>query len=123
MQPVRQLLGATSTVLVSPDSVLHLVPFAALVDEQERYLVEQYQFIYLTTGRDLLRLQVQPPPAQGTVVIAHPDFGTTSVAEATQGVASQQGTTTRVAAARVAVDVSQLSFSPLPGTADEAQVL
>ncbi|HSX79494.1 MAG TPA: CHAT domain-containing protein, partial [Candidatus Saccharimonadia bacterium] len=32
MQPVRTLLGETRTVLLSPDGVLHLVPFAALVD-------------------------------------------------------------------------------------------
>jgi CHAT domain-containing protein len=48
MQPVRPLLGEQHLVLLSPDGVLHLLPFAALVDEQERYLVEQYQFIYLT---------------------------------------------------------------------------
>ena len=44
--------GEKRLVLLSPDGVLHLVPFAALVDEQERYLAERYRFIYLTTGRD-----------------------------------------------------------------------
>ena len=76
MQPVRQLLGATRMVLMSPDGPLHLVPFAALVDEQERYLLAQYRFIYLTTGRDLLRLQVKTEATQGPVVIADPTFST-----------------------------------------------
>jgi len=84
MQPVRKLLGEERTVLLSPDGILHLVPFAALVNEQERYLVEQYQFIYLTTGRDLLRLQVKTKATQGPVMIANPDFGMTRVAEETR---------------------------------------
>jgi CHAT domain-containing protein len=123
MQPVRQLLGETRMVLLSPDGLLHLVPFAALVDEQERYLVEHYQFIYLTTGRDLLRLQVKTQQTQGPVVIANPAFGTTRGTEGNTDVSSQQGTTPLPAAAREAVDFAQLSFSPLPGTAEEARVL
>ncbi len=124
MQPVRKLLGETRMVLLSPDGLLHLVPFAALVDEQERYLVEQYRFIYLTTGRDLLRLQVKTQQTQGPVVIANPDFGTTAAADGNRGFQITQGAANlREATANDAVDFSQLSFSPLPGTADEARVL
>jgi tetratricopeptide (TPR) repeat protein len=58
MQPVRALLGDATQLLVSPDGELNLVPFAALVDEQGRYLIQRYSFTYLTSGRDLLRMQV-----------------------------------------------------------------
>ena len=37
----------------------------ALVDEQDRYLVEQYSLTYLTTGRDLLRMQSRSQSAKG----------------------------------------------------------
>jgi CHAT domain-containing protein len=57
MQPIRQKLGNTRTILLSPDSQLNLIPFAALVDENNRYLVENYSISYLSSGRDLLRLQ------------------------------------------------------------------
>jgi len=121
---VRKLLGEKHMVLLSPDGLLHLVPFAALVDEQERYLVEQYQFIYLTTGRDLLRLQVKTQPVQGPVVIANPDFGTTAAAEDTRtGQITQGAAIPREATPNESIDFSQLFFSPLPGTAEEAQVL
>ena len=59
MRPVRKLLGETRTVFLSPDGGLNLIPFGALVDEQNRYLVENYSLTYLTSGRDLLRLQVK----------------------------------------------------------------
>src|SRR5262249_22037554 len=74
MQPIRPLLGETRRVLLSPDSTLNLIPFAALVNEQNRYLVERYSFIYLTSGRDLLRLQVHTPSKQGPIVVADPLF-------------------------------------------------
>jgi tetratricopeptide (TPR) repeat protein len=74
MAPIRKLLGKTSTLLLSPDGALNLIPFGALVDEQNRYLIESYAFTYLTSGRDLLRLQPQIPSRQGPLVVANPLF-------------------------------------------------
>ncbi len=56
MRPVRKLSAATR-YLYFAGGALDLVPFAALVDEQGSYLVENYSITYLTSGRDLLRLQ------------------------------------------------------------------
>ncbi len=75
MRPVRKLLGETRHVLISPDSNLNLVPFAALVDENGRYLVEQYSLSYVTSGRDLLRLQVARAGKSSSLVIADPIYG------------------------------------------------
>ena len=100
MQPVRKLLGEKRMVLLSPDGVLHLVPFAALVDAQDHYLAEQYRFIYLTTGRDLLRLQVKTQPAQGPVVVANPDFRHDAAAQGNQGLSSKQSSANLTTAAR-----------------------
>jgi CHAT domain-containing protein len=74
MEPIRRWLGSTRWIFLSPDGALNLVPFSALVDENDRYLVEQYAFTYLTSGRDLLRLVSITPPEQNPVVIADPDF-------------------------------------------------
>jgi CHAT domain-containing protein len=72
MQPVRQLLGETKTILLSPDGKLNLVPFEALVDEKNQYLVENYNFTYLTSGRDLIRLQQKSPSQEQPLVMADP---------------------------------------------------
>jgi CHAT domain-containing protein/Tfp pilus assembly protein PilF len=78
MQPVRALLsdmpGNASNLLISPDSSLNLIPFAALVDKQHKYLIEQYSITYLTSGRDLLRLQTSEPSKSAPLVVANPDF-------------------------------------------------
>ncbi|MGJ3251913.1 MAG: tetratricopeptide repeat protein [Elainellaceae cyanobacterium] len=74
MQPIRQLIGDTPHLLLSPDGQLNLIPFAALVDETDQYLVETYQITYLTSGRDLLKLQLDAPSRQAPVIVANPDF-------------------------------------------------
>jgi CHAT domain-containing protein len=82
MQPVRKLAGDANHLLVSPDGSLNLIPFEALMDEHQRYLVERYAITYLTSGRDLLRMQVTREARSGPVLIANPDFGEPPVAGA-----------------------------------------
>lgn len=75
MEPVRRLLGDRVNLLLSPDGVLNLVPFAALVDERNRYLVERYRMTYLSSGRDLLRFYSRGDSRSAPFVFADPDFG------------------------------------------------
>ncbi len=108
MAPVRARLGPVRHVLISPDGELNLVPFAALVDEQNDYLVERFTITYLTSGRDLLRLQVRHDPRSQPVILATPAFGEPAL------VATNRD-------ARPRVDDSQVFFGPLPGAASEVR--
>jgi tetratricopeptide (TPR) repeat protein len=78
MRPVLGLAQSRSVktrrLLVAPDGLLNLVPFAALVDRQGRYLVERYSISYLTSGRDLRRSPAQRPDNKDTVIVADPDY-------------------------------------------------
>jgi CHAT domain-containing protein/tetratricopeptide (TPR) repeat protein len=74
-QPIRPLLGNMTRLLVSPDGPLNLIPFAALVDERMQYAVGRYSISYLTSGRDLLRLQVARESKDSPLIVAAPDFG------------------------------------------------
>jgi CHAT domain-containing protein/Tfp pilus assembly protein PilF len=76
-QPIRQLLGNTKTLLLSPDSALNLIPFEALIDENNQYLVENYQITYLTSGRDLLRQKEKFASQQPPLIIADPLYNQT----------------------------------------------
>lgn len=111
MQPVRALLGDASQLLVSPDGELNLVPFAALVDEQGRYLVQRYSFTYLTSGRDLLRLQSTRESKSGPLLIANPTFG--EQANLPTLVAGRNSTSIRSPA--------ETYFAPLGATENEAR--
>ena len=74
MQPIREKLGNVNHIIISPDAQLNLIPFAALVDENNRYLIETYKITYLTTGRDLIRLQLEHSHKQAPVIVANPDY-------------------------------------------------
>ena len=82
MRLVRASVGDATQLLISPDGVLNLVPFAALVDEQGRYLAERYSISYLTSGRDLLRLQARRQSQSPPVVLADPWFGEPEIMKA-----------------------------------------
>ena len=112
MRPLRASLGDATRLLISPDGLLNLVPFEAFVDEDGRYLIERYATSYLTSGRDLLRLQVTATRRNNSVVIvADPLFGepgTTSVAPS---------------AHQFADDLSSMYFAPLAGSGAEARAI
>jgi CHAT domain-containing protein len=110
---------------------LNLIPFGALVDERGEYLIETSSFTYLTTGRDLLRLQTRSESKQEEVIVADPDFDTPKSAASDRTIGREEPTAEPLPAAvdasqhgaRAAADFSRLYFRPLPGTAGEAQAL
>ena len=122
MRPVRRLLGSTRQLLISPDGALNLLPFAALVDERGQYLVENYAISYLSSGRDLLRLQIARESRTTAVVIGDPlyDMSTT---RAQQRPAQTGESPKQDATKRRSVDFTALTYDPLPGTAQEARAL
>ncbi|WP_039899559.1 CHAT domain-containing protein, partial [Microcystis sp. T1-4] len=107
MQPIRQLLGNTKTILLSPDAALNLIPFEALVDENNQYLVENYHITYLTSGRDLLRLKDRFASQQSPLIVADPFYGK----------AGEKVALTR------SIDLSEFTFPGLPGTEQEAKAI
>ena len=77
MAPVREHLSQDARqVFLSPDGALNLVPFAALMDEQERFLVEHYELTYLTSGTELVHRPAARPRRSAPLVLADPDYGT-----------------------------------------------
>ncbi|WP_130757607.1 CHAT domain-containing protein, partial [Microcystis aeruginosa] len=117
MQPIRQLLGNTKTILLSPDAALNLIPFEALVDENNQYLVENYHITYLTSGRDLLRLKDKFASQQSPLIVADPFYG-----KAGEKVALTRSAGEKVALTR-SIDLSEFTFPGLPGTEQEAKAI
>src|SRR5215469_4305534 len=124
MRPVRELTGDATQLLISPDGQLNLIPFETLVDENQHYLLEQYSIDYLTTGRDLLRLQEVRTSRSGPVIIADPLFGEPKpVGAARAKSASQHARLSARRSVTTAGDLSAIYFAPLPGTALEANAI
>jgi CHAT domain-containing protein/Tfp pilus assembly protein PilF len=126
MRPVRSLLskmqGATEHLLIAPDGSLNLIPFAALVDERNRYLIERYAISYLTSGRDLLRLQTPEKSKSAPLVVANPDFGRLALMgeKMAEKIDLNSGKSQSEDQAQDRIDANRFIFQPLPGTEDEA---
>ncbi|HEY6806326.1 MAG TPA: CHAT domain-containing tetratricopeptide repeat protein [Pyrinomonadaceae bacterium] len=116
VQPIRALLDDATHLLISPDGELNLIPFGALVDDQGHYLINRYSFTYLTSGRDLLRMQVEHKSESRPVVFANPTFGDP------QTVVAKVNFKSKLARRSVTTgkDLTDVYFAPLGGTAEEA---
>jgi CHAT domain-containing protein len=132
MRPIRLLIGNAKQLLISPDGALNLIPFEALVDEQNHFLIERFSCTYLTSGRDLLRLQVMRKNKSNPVVLANPIFGEPELIakeEAnlmkSQRAASERkrSATSKRQSVTTGSDLSEVYFSPLSGTAQEARTI
>jgi CHAT domain-containing protein len=75
IEPLQAAIGNATRLLVAPDGALNLVPFEAFVGADDHYLIERYAITYLTSGRDLLRLQVPRVSQSRSVIVANPLFG------------------------------------------------
>jgi CHAT domain-containing protein/Tfp pilus assembly protein PilF len=122
-QPLRPLLGNATRLLVSPDGDLSLVPIEAFNDEKGHYLVERYSVTYLTSGRDLLRLQASRLSKSGPMIVADPVFGepaTIEVAGVLRHNVSIPANGGQRRSVTTAGTLSGVYFAPLAGTAQEA---
>jgi CHAT domain-containing protein/Tfp pilus assembly protein PilF len=108
--PASSLIAGASRVLLSPDSELNLIPFGALVDEHNQYLIERYSFTYLTSSRDLLRMGMERPNHGTPILIGDPQYD----AVFPVSLNSQRDRP---------LDLTTVKFTRLPGTADEVRAI
>ena len=140
MRPIRTLLGSKRSVFLAPDGALNLIPFAALVDESGKYLIENYSINYLTSGRDLLRLQITGESREAPMVFANPlyDLSPSSNRTPVRQKAPPSGPVyivgnlsnqtpgrqqSRYTTNQLSRDFDRSTFKSLPGTAAEASDL
>jgi CHAT domain-containing protein len=135
MQPLTPYLGSATHLLISPDSHLNLIPFAALQNPQGQYLLDYYNITVLSSGRDLLRYQKHYTTQQPPVIIAHPNYNGSSDPQATQLIAQANRGITQVSISTdqtplPASSVAQVRsvgvpfpWSDLPGTEQEGRLI
>jgi CHAT domain-containing protein len=107
--PLTGALGNVDQVLLSPDGLLNLVPFAALPTKDGHFLLEQYRLAYVTSGRELVGTQGRDfSPTTDLLLAANPvfDLKAASVDGAGGALRSRD---------------FRGHFNPLPGTEREAK--
>ncbi|EPX60306.1 hypothetical protein D187_001793 [Cystobacter fuscus DSM 2262] len=123
-RPLLPLLGGTRRLFLSPDGQLGLVPFAALHDGRG-FLVDTFDFTYLTSGKDLLPRTEGVATSRAVTVFADPDFSVPPLARPTPAgsgpVLVERSTTVEHFFSTARADLGESAWVPLPGTRREAE--
>jgi CHAT domain-containing protein len=113
-KPLAPHVGRAHHLIIAPDGLINLVPFAPIRIPGGNYLVEKRLIRYVTSGRDLLKKTSPDTPLENDLFLAaNPDFdlaGGLPTAPAT----GEPNLRSRDFVAR---------FERLPGTAREADVI
>ena len=73
--PLSEALGGQRRVIIAPDGDLSRVPFEALPNGHDGFLIDDYRFTYVAVGRDLLRFGRESfSEPSHPLVVADPDF-------------------------------------------------
>lgn len=123
MSPVRALIGDKKHLLISPDGNLNLIPFEALVDENGKFLIENYAVGYLTGGRDLIRMQTRRESRNKALIIADPFFGEPDLQIFAKTTNANLNRTTKRKSLTAARNLSDTYFARLGGTGQEARAI
>ncbi len=119
IEPLEPYINSTEHLLLSPDGDLNLIPFEALVDQQQDFLIQHHQLSYLSSGRDLLRLDTLPSSQNPPMVVANPDYNQAAPSSEPQ-IATQRGHHNRRSADLANLHFGRLLHSQPEGTALES---
>ncbi|MCK4793667.1 MAG: CHAT domain-containing protein, partial [Desulfobacteraceae bacterium] len=72
--PLESSLGSRTSIFVSPEGQLSLLPFEILPCPDGKYVIEKFSISYLSSGRDLLKFKKRAEPTDWALVMADPDF-------------------------------------------------
>jgi CHAT domain-containing protein len=121
--PIQRELGSAKEIFVAPDGNLNLLPFEVLQGPDGKFLIEDYTFYYLGSGRDLLGFGTSQTTGGKALLIGDPSFdlGAEEKASTLRQLAMTAGTDDAVA--KRSTDLRGFQFAPLPGTRQEVQAI
>ncbi|MBU2514604.1 tetratricopeptide repeat protein [bacterium] len=121
-KPLLPYLKSKKSIYIVPDSVLHLLPFDAIVNENDNFLIESTDLKVLSSSRDLVVSTL--PDAEGEfIILAGPDYDLekASVLETKKAIASKRSGVDR--GLRISHGLRSLSFEPLLGAEIEGKTI
>ncbi|MBT4492987.1 MAG: CHAT domain-containing protein [Gammaproteobacteria bacterium] len=122
--PIGEAIGDIEYVYLVPDGVLNILPFNALMTEDEEYLIQTTDLHILTSGRDLLPNEYQLAAGE-YVILAGPDYNADKIVGADE---PEEASARRSAAMKLGIrgaggGLRGLNFAPLPGAEEEGRII
>jgi len=114
LDPILSALEGCQRLIISPDGLLNLIPFETLRSGEDRWVIDDFDVNYVSSGRDLLRSTGKPLTPGEPIVAADPDYDCCSTAkrDKTDTVFFEPLPNTRLEGREVA---AKLGVSPLIG--------
>jgi CHAT domain-containing protein len=122
--PIQESIGELDYVYLIPDGVLNILPFNALMNGDEEYLIQTTDVHILTSGRDLLPNHSQLSEGE-YVILAGPDYNSDKVVgtEELEAAAGRRSAAMKLGIRGAGVGLRGLNFAPLPGAEEEGRVI
>jgi len=73
-KPLEKFIEGNRQVFIAPDGALNILSFAGLMDERGTYFIEKFTLHYLSSGRDLIRLEEKGDAGSGLFALGDPNF-------------------------------------------------
>jgi CHAT domain-containing protein/tetratricopeptide (TPR) repeat protein len=109
--PLESALVGINNVIISPDGYINQAPFAALIDNGGRPLIEKFTFALLSSGRELIKPdETEFPYKSELLLVANPNYDR----EASASLANDIAIRSRI---------FNLEFEPLPQSEIEAKTI
>lgn len=123
-QPIQAAIGGSEYVYLIPDGTLNILPFNALVTDEEEYLIQALDVHTLTSARDLLPSEYRLADGQ-YVILAGPDYDSADVvSEEELNIAKgKRSSALQVGLRGAGTGLRGLSFAPLPGAEEEGRII
>ncbi|NRB73904.1 MAG: CHAT domain-containing protein, partial [Verrucomicrobiales bacterium] len=118
-KPLSSYLAGVQHLHISPEGALNFVPFACLMDEDGKFIIEHYDLGYVSAARELLKPAQAVSPSSGAFLVGNPKFDTRPESNAT--VADHRGLLT--AFSSVTLESLSYGLAPLLGAEREVQHL
>jgi CHAT domain-containing protein len=121
--PIEKELGGVRTIFVAPDGNLNLIPFEVLNTPDGRYLIDDYTFNYLSSGRDLLGVSSRKSTTGKALLLGDPDFDLGTKQKTSELRKLKLKLPIEKQPNQRSVDCRGLNFTPLDGTRDEVKAI
>jgi CHAT domain-containing protein/tetratricopeptide (TPR) repeat protein len=121
--PIKPELEGINHIFIAPDGHLNLIPFEVLCRPDGSYLIENYTFNYLSTGRDLLRFAQIADKGSKALLLGDPDFDSIIGEKNPKAMESYPKGTTLKGRMRPTTEQRRLQFTRLPGSREEVEAI
>jgi len=123
-QPIQEVIGDSEYVYLIPDGTLNILPFNALVTDEEEYLIQALDVHILTSARDLLPNEYRLADGQ-YVILAGPDYDSEDVVseEELNLARGKRSSALQLGLRGAGTGLRGLNFAPLPGAEQEGRII